>query len=178
MLPYYAVAGAKAGDVAGVEQVLGRIGRKDQRFEYHLARAALEGVGGRIRDAVESLKLARYRRPNTEEAVQLTQYVYGDLCETLHQLTDSPEIRTLALDWAKSREKTEPWQAWSYALEAVLTSNPVDRQRAIAMTYYLDPKSAHLASFKKSEIDEAVKTFGSFNPFVPRQAGRIRETST
>jgi hypothetical protein len=178
MLPYYAVAGAKAGDVAGVEQVLGRIARKDQRFEYHLARAALEGVDGRIRDAVKSLKLARYRRPNTEEAVQLTQYVYGDLCETLHQLTDSPEIRGLALDWAKSREKTEPWQAWSYALEAVLTPNPVDRQRAIAMTYYLDPKSAHLASFKKSEIDEAVKTFGSFNPFIPRQAGRSRETST
>ena len=178
MLPYYAIASAKAGDVTGVEQVLDRIGRKDQRFEYYLARSALQGGGRRIRDAVESLKLARYRAPSSEYAVQAAPYVYGDLCEMLYQLTDSPEIRNLALDWAKSHEKTAPWQAWSYSLEAVLASNPVDRQRAIAMTYYLDPRSVHLASFKKSEIDEAVKTFGSFNLFITKQADRATQTTT
>jgi hypothetical protein len=178
MLPYYAVAAAKAGDVAGIEQALSRIGRKDQRFEYHLAQAALEGVGGRIGEAVESLKIARYRRASNEDGVQLTQFVYGDLCEILYQLTGRPEIRAIALDWVKSREKTEPWQSWSYALEAVLTPNSVDRERAIAMTYYLDPKSVHLSSFRKSEIADAVRTFGSFNPFVIKQAGRIRDTTT
>jgi tetratricopeptide (TPR) repeat protein len=178
MLPYYALASAKAGtDVSTVEQILARLNPKEQLLDYQLARAALEAVG-KPSDALASLKLARYRRPNNEENVLLTQFTYADICESLYQITGNAEIRRVALDWVKNREKAEPWQSWSYALEATLTSDPSDRQRAIAMTHYLDPQSAHLASFSKLEIEEAVRRFGSVNIFLHKQPGAVRGTTT
>jgi hypothetical protein len=179
MLPYYAVASAKAGtDVSRVEQILDRLNPKEQLLDYQLARAALEAIGGKPSDALASLKLARYRRPNNDENVLLNQFTYADICESLYQITGNAEIRRVALEWVKNREKAEPWQSWSYALEATLTSDPSDRQRAIAMTHYLDPQSVHLASFSKSEIEEAVRRFGSVNIFLHKQPGAVRGTTT
>jgi hypothetical protein len=72
MLPYYALASARAGaDVSNVEVVLGRFG--------------------------------------PTERLALTQYTYGDICEALYQLTGHGGFREEALDWARSREKAEPW---------------------------------------------------------------------
>lgn len=179
MLPYYALASAKAGaDASGVEKILGRFTLKEERFEYQLANAVLQGVGGNIRESLQSLKLARYRRPNNGEGVQLSQYAYADICESLYRLTGSIEIRTVALDWARARETAEPWQSWSYALVAALTPDQVERARAIAMAHYLDPKSVHLSSFKKSEIDEAVRKFGSVNVFLGKEHGAVNESTT
>lgn len=45
-------------------------------------------------------------------------------------------------------------------MEATLTRDPKDRRRALAMAYYLDPRSLHLESFKKAEIEQAVQEFG------------------
>jgi len=179
MLPYYALASAQAGsDVSGVEQILVRFNPTEQLLDYHLARAVLEAVAGKHSNALASLKLARYRRPNTEESAPLTQFTYADICENLFQITGNAEIRRAALDWARSREKAEPWQSWSYALEATLTLDSSDRQRAIAMTYYLDPNSAHLASFSKSEIEAAVRQFGSANIFLRKRGGAVGGTTT
>jgi hypothetical protein len=179
MLPYYALASAEAGgDVSNVETILGRITPKEQRFDYQLAKAMLEGVDGKIGEALVSLKLARYRRPSTEERIQLTQFTYGDICESLYQVTGSPEIRRVALDWARSSEKAEPWQSWSYALEATLTPDSLDRKRAIAMAFYLDPKSTRLSSLKKSEIDDAVRAFASANIFLRAERGERKGTTT
>jgi tetratricopeptide (TPR) repeat protein len=179
MLPYYALASAKAGtDASGVEKILSRFTQKEQRFEYQLANAVLEGVGGNIRKSLRSLQLARYRRPNNGEGVQVSQYSYADICESLYRLSGSVEIRTVALDWARARETAEPWQSWSYALVAALTPDPVERQKAIAMAHYLDPKSVHLSSFKKSEIDEAVRMFGSVNIFLGKKHGAVNEVTT
>jgi ABC-type amino acid transport substrate-binding protein len=167
MLPYYALASARAGaDVSNVEKILDRLNPKEQRFDYQLAKAAFEAVGGRMSEALGSLRLARYRRPATDERVQLTQFTFADICESLFQATGDAGIRRVALDWARSRERAEPWQSWSYSLEAVLAPDSVDRKRALAMAHYLDPKSAHLLSFKKSEIDEAVKMFAPTNIFM------------
>jgi hypothetical protein len=175
MLPYYALASVKAGaDVSAVEKTLDRIKPKEQLFDYQLARAVLEALHGKMPDALVSLKLARYRRTGIEDGVQQSQFTYGDVCESLYQLTGNPEIRRFALDWARSREKAEPWQSWSYALEATLTSNPEERQKAIAMTFYLDPNSPHLSSFKKSDIDDAVKLFGPANIFLKKKAGAVK----
>ncbi|MDB6159199.1 MAG: hypothetical protein JWO04_2905 [Gammaproteobacteria bacterium] len=117
-------------------------------------------------EAVRALELARYRRPNTEDRPLLTEYTYGDICELLFSVTGNPRIRAIALHWAKKRQTSEPWQSWSYALEATLTHDPGDRKRAIAMTYYLDRKSQHLSAFKKPEIDEAVRMYERSNVFL------------
>lgn len=179
MLPYYALASARAGaDVSNVEAVLSRMGPPDQRFDYQLTEAVLEASRGKISEALVSLKLARYRRPGTDERLALTQYTYGDICESLYHLTGHGEFREVALDWARSREKVEPWHSWSYALEAALTADPVQRAKAIAMAYYLDPKSAHLAEFKRSEIDDAVKSYSKFNIFLKAEHHEVGETTT
>jgi tetratricopeptide (TPR) repeat protein len=169
MLPYYALAAAKSGDPAVVDKILGRISAKDRQFDYQLADAILKGVAGKVDEGVRALELARYRRPNTDDRPLLTEYTYGDICELLFSVTGSPKIGAIALDWAKKRQISEPWQSWSYALEATLTHDPQDRKRAIAMTYYLDRKSQHLAAFKKSEIDEAVRMYEHSNVFVKKK---------
>lgn len=79
---------------------------------------------------------------------------------------------------ARSREKSEPWYSWSYALEAALTTDPTDKQKALAMTFYLDPHSAHLAAFKRTEIDAAVRAYSSLNLFRPPGAGGKPATAT
>jgi hypothetical protein len=91
----------------------------------------------------------------------------------LFDLTGNTQIRDVAVDWVKARQQIEPWHSWTYAIEAALTTDPVARQRAIAMTYYLDPKSERLSRFKKSEIDAAVAASAGKNIFkdqVKKQA--------
>jgi len=166
MLPYFALAAAKSGDSSGVEKLLNSINFKDQGFDYHLARAILAGVGGNVDETVQSLDLARYRRPHTENRPLLTQYSFGEISELLSELTGSAKIQEIALQWAKKNQKVEPWHSWGYAIEAKLTKNPVERKRAIAMTYYLDPKSERLSKFKKIEIEDAVRAYGRLNPFL------------
>ena len=180
MLPYYAFAGAKAGpDVSAIEQILNRYPAPEQGFDYQLANAALQAVAGKGDAAVASLKLARYRRPNTEERPLLTQYTFGDMCELLFNATHNPRIRAEALDWARVLERIEPWQSWSYALEAGLATDPELRGRAIAMTYYLDPKSSHLSAYTYAEIQLAVQKFGSANVFLGNKSNeRKGATST
>jgi hypothetical protein len=75
----------------------------------------------------------------------------------------------------RCRERAEPWQSWSYGLEADLATDPSDRARAIAMTFYLDPKSMRLSRFSDAEIEQAVKQFNGANIF--RNNGR-RATAT
>ena len=57
-------------------------------------------------------------------------------------------------------------------MEASLASDPVERQRAIAMAWYLDPQSMHLSTLKKVDIDAAVKAFGALNIFLPKRRER------
>ena len=173
MLPYYALAAAKSGaDTTKVETVLGRFSPNEQGFDYQLARAVLAAVHGNTAEALESLQLARYRRWFVEERPTLATYTYGDICETLYRLTGNDAYRHEALDWAKAREKAEPWQAWSYAMEAALTPDSAERQRAIAMAWYLDPKSMHLSTLKQADIDAAVKACGALNIFLPKRRER------
>lgn len=170
MLPYYALAVAKSGaDATKVETVLGRFSPNEQGFDYQLARAVLAAVHGNTAEALKSLQLARYRRWFVDERPTLTTYTYGDICETLYRLTGNDAYRHEALDWARAREKAEPWQAWSYAMEASLATDSVERQRAIAMAWYLDPQSVHLSTLKKVDIDAAVKAFGALNMFLPKR---------
>ncbi len=164
-LPYYAFAAAKAGDTSGVEKIMSGIKIADQSFDYYLAKAILAGASGKNEEALQSLQMARHRRPHTETRALLTQYTFGEISGLVAEMTGSNKIRELTLEWARKSQKFEPWQSWPYALEAKLTKNPVERKRAMAMAFYLDPKSESLSELDKSEIDAAVKTFGKSNPF-------------
>ncbi len=165
-LPYYALAAAKAGDTAGIEKILGGIKVPARRFDYHLAQAVLAGASGKTAEALQSLDLARYRRPHTEKRPLLTQYTYGEITETVAELTGSPKAREMALFWARTNQKFEPWHSWAYAMEARLSTDPAGRQRALAMAHYLDPQSERLSAFKKADIEVALKASGRVNPFL------------
>lgn len=177
MLPYYALAVAKTGDTAAFEATLQRFKTEQQRFDYQLAKAVLTGVAGKTDEALHALSLARYRRPHTESRPLLTQYTYGEICELLATTTANAKIRGVAVDWARQSQKFEPWQSWSYAIEAALTTNAADRKRAIAMLQYLDPKSERLSAFRKPEIDEAVRAYSTSNPFLRKPVGPVRENA-
>lgn len=165
MLPYYALAAAKAGDGSGVERVMRMIKVSSQSFDYFLAKSILAGAAGNTEEAFQALSRARYLRPHTEDRPLLTQYTYGEVAGLVFELTGDARVRRLALDWVKKLQKIEPWHAWAYAMEATLAADAQDRRRAIAMAHYLDPKSTRLSSFDKAEIEAAVKAFGGANSF-------------
>jgi tetratricopeptide (TPR) repeat protein len=176
MLPYYALASAKTGnDVAGVTRILSRFSGASQSFDSELAIAVLKGAAGKSSEALASLRLARYQRLSNSHRTLISQYTYGEFCEIVYELTNDPRIRAEGLRWAKVRERVEPWQSWTYAFEAEFTTDPFDRAKAIAMTYYLDPRSLRLSRFSKSEVDEAAKRFNGLNMFLRRGA---RATTT
>ena len=122
MLPYLALASAKEGsDVSDVTAILARFPPNEPGFDYQLTSAVLAGIRGQTGESLASLKLARYRRPrNDDERPTLPQYTYGDICEILYDLTKDSKFRDEALDWARSRERAEPWHSWSYAIDAAL----------------------------------------------------------
>ncbi len=174
-LPYYALAAAKSGDTAGIEKVMSRIKVTEQLFHYHLARAVLAGAGGKTAEALQSLDLARYRRPHTERRPLLTQYTYGEITEVVAELTGSPKAREMALFWARTNQKFEPWHSWAYAMEARLSNDPAGRQRALAMAHYLDPGSERISAFSKADLDSAVKAFGRANPFLAKPPEAVKK---
>jgi hypothetical protein len=55
-------------------------------------------------------------------------------------------------------------------MEAKLSRGGPDRDRAIAMAYYLDRNSERLKTIPKREIERAVKEFGPRNPFLNMRA--------
>jgi tetratricopeptide (TPR) repeat protein len=175
LLPYYALAAAKIGQTSAVEAIMKRVAVKDQQFDYELADAVLKGVAGKTDEAAQSLKLARYRRVDTEERPPLTEYTYGDICEALALSTGDARIHDIALEWARKSQIFAPWQSWSYALQATLAHDSAERSRALAMAYYLDKNSQHLAVFSKAEIAAATKTYGFANVFVKSKADKTSD---
>ena len=135
LLPYYAYASAKSGETESVRQLLDRIPRERQRFDYHLARAVLAGIAGDADVSLKSLTSAKYRRPFTESRPSYTEYQFAELCEWLYESTRNAKYRELAVDWAKKNQTFQPWFAWAYAMEAKLSTDAQARGRAIAMTY-------------------------------------------
>ncbi len=176
MLPYYAFAAAKAGDIKSVVTFLDKFPAEYRRFDYHLARAVLAGIAGKVDDSLQDLRLALYRRPFTEIRPVYTEYEFAEICEWLYEATRNPRYREVAVSWAKKVQAFNPWFAWPYAMEAKLSTNTNERRRAIAMAYYLDKKSERLTAFPKSEIDAAVSEFGGSNPFLGAKASSKKDS--
>jgi hypothetical protein len=168
VLPYYAFAAAKVGNSTAVDTILGKVRREDQRFDYHLARAVLAGFAGNTEGALRSLEVALHRRPFTEKRPLYTEYQYAEICEWLYEATREEKYREIALNWAKKNQSFSPWFAWPYAMEAKLSHNPMERLRAMAITYYLDRNSERLASLPRGELQAARRQFGQINPFLKK----------
>lgn len=166
MLPYYAYVQLQTGGRQAVEHLLARVKPKQQGFDYFLARAALDLADGRKDDALKHVARARYSRPHTEARPLLTQYTFGEFVELLADQSGEARLREIALAWVKTFQKIEPWQAWSYAMEARLGKSATDRGRAMAMAHYLDPGSERLSRLRKQDVQQAVKTWGKAQPFV------------
>jgi hypothetical protein len=172
MLPYYAFAAAKAGDVSGVQALLdGMRVHYQRRFDYHLANAVIAALGARPEEALKSLKLALHRRPYTEDRPLYTEYQYAEIVEWLFEATRDTRYRETVLAWARANQSLNPWYAWPHAMVAKHSGDPHERQRAIAMAHYLDPKSERLSGVDRKEIEEATRNFAPKNPFLrPRRS--------
>lgn len=175
LLPYYAYAAARSGETTSVEALLDKFAEPYRGFDYHLAKAALHGVAGKHREAMQHIRLARYRRPFTENRPVYTEYQFAELCEWLFDATGRPSYRAMALGWAQKNQVVQPWFAWAYAIEARLSTDAAARRRAIAMTHYLDPRSVRLSRLPRSEVDAAVKEFAGRNPFLQPAAFKRKE---
>ena len=175
LLPAYAYAAVRSGEVAGLARLLARFEAKHQRFDYHLAQAILSAAAGKHDEAARRLNLALVRRPYTEHRPLFTEYQYAEVCEWLFEMTRDARYRNIALDWAKKNELVNPWFAWPYAIDARFNPNAEERARAIAMAHYLDRNSHRLGMLPRTEIDKAVRENEGRNPFrraadqVPKQ---------
>ncbi|HUJ88226.1 MAG TPA: hypothetical protein VLX30_15365 [Burkholderiales bacterium] len=166
LLPYYAFAAAKAGDASAPQALLDRVSPDRRGFDYYLAQAVIAAFADKTRDAVELLRNAIVRRPYTEDRPVYPDYQYLETLEWLYRATHKPEYRRLALAWAGKVETFFPWYGWAYAIQAELETDPVRRQRAIALAAYLDPDSERLAAISRNEVASALRSFGSLNPFL------------
>ena len=169
MLPYYAYVQVQTGGRQALEERLARIKPEQQGFDYFLARAVLDLADGRKDDALKHVSRARYSRPHTEGRPLMTQYTFGEFVELLAEQSGDPRLHDVALNWAKTFQKIEPWHSWSYAMEARLGKSAADRGRAMAMAHYLDPGSERLSKLRKQDVQQAVKTWGKTQPFVLEQ---------
>jgi len=166
LLPYYAFAATKMGDVSTIEKYMVDFNPKEKGFDYLLAQAVITGISGKTVESVQFLKSALYRRPFTEDRPLQTEYQYAEICKWLYESTGNSKYKEIALDWAKKNQKFQPWFSWAYAMEALLSNNGTDRQRAIAMASYLDPQSEMLGRIPKKEREIAVRKFKEKNPFL------------
>ena len=165
LLPLYAYAAARAGNTASVDKLLGAFPAERRRFDYYLAKGAIAAVAGDAGNATRYLDLALHRRPFTFRRPVFTEYQYAELCEWLFEATRDQRYRRLALDWARKNQAIQPWVAWPYAMEARLATNPAERDRAIAMAHYLDPKSERLGTLPRAVVNKAVRENANRNPF-------------
>jgi hypothetical protein len=175
ILPYYAFAAAKTGNSAEVEKILAKFSPDKQGFDYYVARAVIDGIGGKTDQSLSLLRKGLLRRIFTDGRPVFVEYEYAEICEWLYLATNDAKYKEEALDWARKNQKLQPWYAWPYAMAAKLTSNQTERQRAVSMTVYLDRDSERLATIPKREISAAVKRFGKLNPFLSRQSPTSRE---
>lgn len=169
LLPYYAYAAAKSGEISQVEALINTTPIPWRRFDYYLAKAVLSALSGKPDDALKSLQLARNRRPFTGARPLFIEYQFAETIEWLYGETHDIRYRDIALNWAKKNQTLTPWAAWTYALEAKLGATASDRRRAMAMAYYLDKNSERLGMLPAQEVKAASKAMADRNPFLPKK---------
>lgn len=178
-LPYYAWAAAKSGNPGKLEAFLdGRQVPYAARFDHHLAKAFITGLRGEVEKSISHLDSAFNNRPFTQSRPILTEYQWAEACDWLYDATKNEKYRELALRWAKRNQRSQPFQSWSYAMEAKLAKSAADRTRALGFALYLDSDSERIARFSAAEKTAAKSWFDKNNPFRLGKGVKGRGSST
>lgn len=167
LVPYYALAAAKAGKAEAAEQRLAGVKDKEG-MDFLLARAILDGLAGKP-DAIKGFHGA-LADPTYGNGRPLTmKYQLCDLAEQMFQLTGKPEYREFALRLARFNQQIQPWESWSHALVASLTPEATERREALKRAVYLDANSAWLGRLPAGEVATAKAAVQSKPPFVVKK---------
>src|SRR6266852_1472810 len=149
-LPYLALAYVRSGRAADAEKVL-----EDHRTnlggdsDYLVGRALIDGLSGRHKAAVESLKLAFHRLPAMQTRSFFPGYTLLEACEILLQESANDAYREIIEDFARRMQVAVPYP-WAAAFEAKYARDLDDRQLALAAAVVLDPKSERIGAFPES----------------------------
>lgn len=164
-LAYIAAASARTGDPLGLEKFLND--RKPQRVDFDgwLARAFFHAHRKEVDAAEAALKRAFQVRPHTDYRPILTEYQFAEACEWIYQETGDARFKAMLLDWAKRHQQIQPTHAWAYAMQYSYETDAAARDRALAMTLYLDPKSHRIAKAKPADLGKAKAWLKDNNPF-------------
>lgn len=175
-LAYIAAASAATDDPFKLEKHLETTGRQD--FDAWLARAFFHARRHEIDLTENALKQAFQRRPHTDYRPILTEFQFAEACEWIYQITGETRFKTMLLDWTKRHQRIQPTHAWAYAMQYTHESDAEARQRALAMTLYLDPRSPRIAKAQASEIAHARQWLKGNNPFMQKTKDLLQARQT
>ena len=166
MLPYFASSIAATNNLSELKKYLEEFKHKERRFDWHLSMAAVS-VGEGDRDAaIAHFDRALDSRPHTEERGMFAPYQWAEICEYYYRSTNDERFRDRLLDWARKVQKTIPFKAWPYLIEAQYTTNEAEKLEALARGIYLDRSSVRLRAFEDS-IKSTAKSAVKLNEFTP-----------
>ena len=177
VLPYYAIAGIKAGKTTAVTTMLNRIEERSQTFDYWLARAIEWGMTSDKQGALRALDRAMGKRPFTEQRSMFPEYEYAEVCEWLWYQTAEPEYRERVIHWAQANQRLQPWSAWPYAMIATLSEKQAERRHALTSALYLDANSKRLRELPDNERTMAAPADPKSSPFLYTPPSADAETS-
>jgi hypothetical protein len=171
-LPYGAWSALKSGHLTEIESYVSQYEKKmGETFDFHLARAFIEGGKKNHAVALNNLEAARFKLDSSSDRPFYAWYQLVEACELLFGETAYPGYRDLALKFAKMCQPLRPGYAWSYAVEARYTTSEQDRIRALGIALYLDKDSVRISGFSKAERDRALSWLKDNNPFL-KQSNR------
>lgn len=173
VLPYYVWSGIKANRISEIDTFLQKE-EKDyfrdleeaDKIMFYLSKAVYCGLQGKHEEAVRFLKQSRYVFTGTGDNPLFPLYQMVELCEWLYKETLREEYKNLALEWSRIIQRTQPYFAWAYAVEARYSNSEPEKTRALAITLYLDKDSERIADFSKADKENALKWLEKNNPFL------------
>jgi hypothetical protein len=170
-VPYLAWSAAKNGNFPEIEAYLSQYKKElGDDFDYCLSMAFLAGSKKDHREAVTYLKLARYHIQSVRGVRYFPAlYQLVEAAEWLYEDSKFEGYRELLVEVVKLRQIIRPMDSWAYAFEAKYTRSDADRIRALAITLYLDKRSARIAHFSESQKRNALEWLKENNPLILNQ---------
>ncbi len=164
VLPYLAIAASKTGKAKEVGGLLANIPEEKRNMDYWLSLSVIEAMAGNP-EATNHFRQALNTRVFTEFRPVGVEYQLSDIAEMVFELTGNPQFKALALQVAQFNQRIQPWEAWSYAVEALLTDSASTRKTALIKAVYLDRNSERLKRVPNKELEEAAKLAQKMPPF-------------
>ncbi len=173
--PALAWAGVRSGNADEVAALLRRYqDTMGKDFHYHLALALLEGGRGEAEGAVRELRKSRYSLDASYPPIDLSYpwYQLLEAAEWLQAASPRQSYVESIVQWSKICQQLYPTDAWTYTVEALHTSSPEDRIRALALGLHLDRNSQRLSGFSEADRQEARAWLRDNNPFAVKDRPR------